>query len=72
VLLPESLTPDSGLLTPTGKARRSLVARRYASLIDALYAGADSVQVPGSDGAMVELKLWDAQASGAAKGRAAA
>jgi long-chain acyl-CoA synthetase len=37
-ILSETLTPDSGLLTATGKLRRSAINERFASQIDALYA----------------------------------
>jgi long-chain acyl-CoA synthetase len=41
VLLPQELTLEGGLLTPTLKIRRSALARRFASVIDQLY-GKDS------------------------------
>jgi long-chain acyl-CoA synthetase len=38
-LLPESLTIDSGELTPTLKVRRAVVETRYANVIERLYGG---------------------------------
>src|SRR5580700_10627342 len=37
-VLPETLTPDSGLLTAMGKLRRAAINDRFASQIEALYA----------------------------------
>jgi long-chain acyl-CoA synthetase len=38
-LLPESLTVDSGYLTPTMKVKRPVVSERFADLIDSIYSG---------------------------------
>jgi long-chain acyl-CoA synthetase len=38
-LLPESLTVESGFLTPTLKVKRPVVSERFADLIDSIYAG---------------------------------
>lgn len=38
-LLPEALTVENGLLTPTLKMRRNVIAERHAALIDSLYDG---------------------------------
>jgi long-chain acyl-CoA synthetase len=40
-LLPDEFSITGGELTPTGKIKRSVVAKRYASTIDQLYAKAD-------------------------------
>lgn len=37
--LPKPLTPESGLLTPTLKLKRRVIAERYAEVIAELYAG---------------------------------
>lgn len=41
-LMPNELSVENGTLTPTGKVRRSVVALRYADLVDALYEGVTS------------------------------
>lgn len=61
-LLPEPITPSSGLLTPTGKIRRQLVQQRHAALIDALYAGAATAPLPGPGGVDLTVGLHDAKA----------
>ena len=38
LILSKALEADDGELTRTNKVRRSFIAERYASLIDALYA----------------------------------
>ncbi|MBD3851016.1 MAG: hypothetical protein IFK93_06945 [Acidobacteria bacterium] len=38
-LLPESLTVESGFLTPTLKVKRPMVNERFADLIDSIYPG---------------------------------
>ncbi len=43
LVLHKELDADDGELTRTRKVRRGVVAERYASVIDALYGGADSV-----------------------------
>jgi long-chain acyl-CoA synthetase len=45
VILHKELDADDGEVTRTQKVRRSLVATRYALLIDALYGGASEVDV---------------------------
>jgi long-chain acyl-CoA synthetase len=43
LVLPKELDADDGELTRTRKVRRRIVAERYASLIEALYSGAQEV-----------------------------
>ena len=38
-ILPDDWTPDSDVLTPTMKLKRKPIAEKYASYIDAMYAG---------------------------------
>lgn len=45
LLLHKELNPDDGEITRTRKVRRKFVAEKYGNLIDALYAGKDSVDV---------------------------
>ena len=46
LLVPEHLTVDAGLLTPTMKVRRSQVHERYAKQIQALYSDEDPEDTP--------------------------
>jgi long-chain acyl-CoA synthetase len=39
------LDPDDGEITRTRKVRRKFIAEKYATLIEALYSGQDSVNV---------------------------
>jgi len=43
LVLPKELDADDGELTRTRKVRRRIIAERYASLIEALYSGAETV-----------------------------
>ena len=45
LLLHKELNPDDGEITRTRKVRRRFVAEKYATLIEALYAGNDNVDV---------------------------
>ena len=45
LLLYKELDPDDGELTRTRKVRRSVIDERYGKLIEALYAGRDTVHV---------------------------
>lgn len=64
---------NDGLLTRTGKLRRSLIEERYKPLIDGMYAGQMSVRVDGDAGfgetASSEIKIGDAKLSAASKTR---
>lgn len=65
-LLPEELSADDGVLTRTGKIRRTVFAERFAPLIEAAYAGRSSAPVAAreADGPMGagldEVKIRDA------------
>ncbi|HCW66580.1 MAG TPA: long-chain fatty acid--CoA ligase, partial [Thalassospira lucentensis] len=45
LLLYKELDADDGELTRTRKVRRSVVAEKYADIIDAVYAGNDKVDI---------------------------
>ena len=45
VLLYKELDADDGELTRTRKVRRGVIAERYATIIDAIYSGANEVKV---------------------------
>jgi long-chain acyl-CoA synthetase len=45
LLLYKELDADDGELTRTRKIRRSVIAEKYADIIDAIYSGADHVKV---------------------------
>ena len=45
VILHKELDADDGELTRTRKVRRRYIAEKYASLVEALYAGGDAVHV---------------------------
>lgn len=61
---PKELDPDEGELTRTRKLRREVIQTRYASLVEALYAGADhcniSVDVTLQDGRKGKF-AWEVQ-----------
>lgn len=40
-ILPEELSPENGVMTPTRKKRRKQIIERYRSLIDTLYDGSE-------------------------------
>jgi long-chain acyl-CoA synthetase len=46
LLVPDEFSADNGALTPTMKLRRRVIEERYRSLIDELYAQADSATIP--------------------------
>jgi long-chain acyl-CoA synthetase len=45
VLLHKQLDPDDEEITRTRKVRRGVINRRYAAIIDALYADVDHIEV---------------------------
>ena len=45
LILHKELDPDDGEITRTRKVRRRFVAEKYETLIEALYAGKDTVDV---------------------------
>ncbi|TVQ55407.1 MAG: long-chain fatty acid--CoA ligase [Rhodobacteraceae bacterium] len=65
-LLPEELSADDGVLTRTGKIRRTVFAQRFAPLIEAAYAGRSSASLAAreAEGSMAagvdEVKIRDA------------
>jgi len=78
-LLPKELSAEDGLLTRTGKLRRAAVTLRFATLIDALYAGGSVAILDHADakagGAETEglgLKIGDARVVVGGTGRRAA
>ncbi|MEM6546299.1 MAG: AMP-binding protein [Pseudomonadota bacterium] len=83
LLLPDALSVDDGLLTPTGRLRRSAIQTHYASLIDALFSDQTEVpleSVPGHTeevhddlhGGPAMLKLREAKTTGNLQARRAA
>jgi long-chain acyl-CoA synthetase len=70
LLLHKELDPDDQEITRTRKVRRGFIAEKYATLIDALYSGADHVkveaQVTYEDGrtgtVRAEVRIREAQA----------
>ncbi len=71
IILPKELSSDDGVLTRTGKPQREVIARKFKSLIDAMYAGKSDVPFdvdgPGPDADL--LKVRDAAASAPANTR---
>jgi long-chain acyl-CoA synthetase len=80
LILHKELDADDGELTRTRKVRRNYIAQNYASLVDALYQGRDSVhieaQVKYEDGRIgtisADLKIREARTFPAAAARKAA
>jgi long-chain acyl-CoA synthetase len=80
LVLHKELDADDGELTRTRKVRRRFIAEKYASLVEALYGGKDSVhvqaQVKYEDGRSVmlsaDLKIRDARTFPPAGARKAA
>ncbi|MGH7367282.1 MAG: AMP-binding protein [Candidatus Rokuibacteriota bacterium] len=77
LLLHKELDPDDQEITRTRKVRRGFIGQKYASLIDALYSGADHVkveaQVTYEDGrtgtVRAEVRIRDAEAFAAGVAR---
>ena len=44
-ILPQEFTISGGELTPTGKVKRSVIAKRYSEVIDQLYRSAEEASV---------------------------
>ena len=69
LILHKQLEADDGELTRTSKVRRTHVAEKYATLVDALYGGAQTVHVEaqvryedGRTGSIsADLKIRDAK-----------
>jgi long-chain acyl-CoA synthetase len=80
LILHKQLDADDGELTRTRKVRRGFVGEKYALLVEALYAGKQSVhveaQVKYEDGRTgtfsADLKIRDARSFPAAAARQAA
>jgi long-chain acyl-CoA synthetase len=80
LILHKELDPDDEELTRTRKVRRGFIAEKYASLVDALYAGRQSVHVEakvryedGRTGTFsADLKIRDAKTFAPAAARKAA
>jgi len=53
-LLPEALTVEGGALTPTMKVKRDVVVRRYADLVEEMYA--DDVPETGEPASLAEAR----------------
>ena len=77
LLLHKELDPDDQEITRTRKVRRGFIAQKYAALIDALYSGADHVnveaQVTYEDGrtgtVRAEVRIREAEAFAAGVAR---
>jgi len=80
LILHKELDADDGELTRTRKVRRGFIAERYAELVDAMYAGRESVHVEaqvkyedGRTGSIsADLRIGDAQTFVSAAARRAA
>jgi long-chain acyl-CoA synthetase len=73
LILPKRLSADDGLVTRMGKLRRGVIAERYRSLIDAMYAGRPDVAFDTGDPAApsINIGIHDAKAATASSRRAA-
>jgi long-chain acyl-CoA synthetase len=60
-LLPDPLTPASGLLTPTGKLRRAAVQQRFAAAIAGMAAGRPQAEAPAAEGGLRPIALHEAE-----------
>ena len=58
-LLPAELSANDRLLTRTGRLKRDAISARYASLIEALFSGADSFGFEGEDGEVLTAPLYE-------------
>jgi len=63
VILPKELDADDGVLTRTGKLRRSVIAERYRLLVDGMYDGRASVRLDDA----TEVKVGEAKAAAPAR-----
>src|SRR3546814_4719253 len=62
IIVDDAWTPDNGLLTPTGKIRRSVLEQHYATLIVTAAAQREPIV-----GWAVDLRLYGAQSTAARK-----
>jgi long-chain acyl-CoA synthetase len=49
-ILPEELSPENGVMTPTRKKRRKQLAERYQALIETLYDGSEERMIKAEMG----------------------
>ncbi|MET0875852.1 MAG: AMP-binding protein [Tardiphaga sp.] len=65
IILHGELSADDGVLTRTGKLRRGVIAERFRTLVEAMYAGHATVSVELADAhagmASADLKIRDAK-----------
>ncbi|MET3838137.1 AMP-binding protein [Bradyrhizobium sp. OAE829] len=76
LILHGELSADDGVLTRTGKLRRTVIAERYRPLVDAMYGGHATVSVDVAGGhtgaATTDMKIRDAKVLAGTKIRSAA
>jgi long-chain acyl-CoA synthetase len=74
LILPNGLSADDGMVTRMGKLRRAVIADRYRSLIDAMYAGRGEASFDTGDPATgtIQLAIKEAKVVAPASSRRAA